>query len=407
MQTKQPNRAGLDWPLMRDNVTRADLDAVIAYLKKDGPILTHSAQVRAFEREWSDWVGVKHSVFVSSGSSANLLTMAALKALHGGGEIIVPPLTWVSDIAAVLHCGMDPVFVDIHPRTLAMDSEQVIAKLTTRTRAVFLTHVLGYNGLTRELLDELERRRVPLIEDVCESHGATFEGRRLGSFGLASNFSFYYAHHLSTIEGGMVCTNDKDFYETIRMMRSHGMVRELDSQESKEEYWEAHPDLNPDFIFAYPAWNVRSTEINAIIGRSQLPRLDENVQQRTKNLRVFLNNLDPEVYQTDFVTEGSSNYAFTLILKEPDNTLWNQVTTCLRANRVEFRRGLSGGGNQLRQPYLRRLLAPDEHKKYPCVDHVHFYGCYIGNYPTLSSDKILRLCEVLNRLAKGRNRRAA
>jgi CDP-6-deoxy-D-xylo-4-hexulose-3-dehydrase len=407
MQTKQTSRRGLDWPLMRDNVTRDDLDAVIEYLKQDEPILTHAAQVRAFEREWSEWVGVKYSVFVSSGSSANLLTLAALKALTGGGEIIVPPLTWVSDIAAVLHCGFEPVFVDIDPRTLGMDPEQAIAKLTSRTRAVFLTHVLGYNALNEKLLDELKRRRIPLIEDVCESHGATFQGRRLGSFGLASNFSFYYAHHLSTIEGGMVCTNDADLYETVRMMRSHGMVRELNSQERKEEYWESHPDLNPDFIFAYPAWNVRSTEINAIIGRSQLPRLDDNVELRTKNLLLFLDNLDPALYQTDFAVEGSSNYALTLVLKEPDPDLWQQVSASLRANGVEFRRGLSGGGNQLRQPYLRRLLPPDEYKKYPRVDHVHFYGCYIGNYPTLPQEKILRLCEILNGLADGRGRRAA
>jgi CDP-4-dehydro-6-deoxyglucose reductase, E1 len=407
MELTRTIRGGLDWPLMRDNVTRADLDAVIDYLKQDEPILTHSAQVRAFEREWSEWVGVKYSVFLSSGSSANLLTLAALKALTGGGEIIVPPLTWVSDIAAVLHCGFEPVFVDIDPHTLGMDPEQVIARLTPRTRAVFLTHVLGYNALTQELLDELERRRIPLIEDVCESHGATFQGRRLGSFGLASNFSYYYAHHLSTIEGGMVCTNDEDFYETVRRMRSHGMVRELESPERQEEYWEAHPDLNPDFIFAYPAWNVRSTEINAIIGRSQLPRLEDNIQQRTENLMLFLNNLDPDFYQTDFATDGSSNYALTLILKEPDAELWRQVAACLRANRVEFRRGLSGGGNQLRQPYLRRLLSPDEYKKYPRVDHVHFYGCYIGNYPTLPQEKILRLCELLNGLASGRGRRAA
>jgi CDP-6-deoxy-D-xylo-4-hexulose-3-dehydrase len=406
MEMKQSVRGGLDWPLMRDNVSRADLDAVIEHLKQDEPILTHAGQVRAFEREWSEWLGVKHSVFLSSGSSANLLTLAALKHLRGGGEIIVPPLTWVSEIAAVLHCGFEPVFVDIDPHTLGMDPAQVIAKLTPRTRAVFLTHVLGYNALTQELLDELHRRGVPLIEDVCESHGAIFAGHRLGSIGWASNFSFYYAHHLSTIEGGMVCTNDADLYETVRMLRSHGMVRELDSVERKEEYWEAHPDLNPDFIFAYPAWNVRSTEINAIIGRSQLPRLEDNIQQRSENLMLFLNHLDGEVYQTDFATEGSSNYALTLILREPDADLWKQVASCLRANRVEFRRGLSGGGNQLRQPYLRRLLPPDEYKKYPRVDHVHFYGCYIGNYPTLPQEKILRLCELLNGLAKGRVRRA-
>jgi CDP-6-deoxy-D-xylo-4-hexulose-3-dehydrase len=382
---------------MQNNITRQDLQAVIDFLSQDDPILTQSTNVRAFEREWSEWVGVKHSVFVNSGSSANLLTLAALKELHGGGEVIVPPLTWVSDIAAVLHCRFDPVFVDIDPRTLGMDNEQVLARITPRTRAVFLTHILGYNALSRRLLEELRRRGIPLIEDVCESHGATFEGRKLGSFGLASNFSYYYAHHLSTIEGGMVCTDDEEFCETVRMLRSHGMVRELVSQGRKERYWKTHADLNPDFIFAYPAWNVRSTEINAVIGRSQLKRLDENILRRTENLHLFLDNLDAARYQTDFATEGSSNYAFTLILKEPDPDLCRAVMACLRSQGIEFRRGTSGGGNQLRQPYLRRLLG-DEWKKYPRVDHVHFYGFYIGNYPTLERDKILRLCELLNGL---------
>jgi CDP-6-deoxy-D-xylo-4-hexulose-3-dehydrase len=392
---------------MENNVTRADLDAVIDFLRQDDPVLTQSANVRAFEKEWSDWVGVKYSVFVNSGSSANLLTLAALKELRGSGEVIVPPLTWVSDIAAVLHCGFEPVFVDIDPRTLAMDNDQVLAKVTPRTKAVFLTHVLGYNGLSRRLLDGLRGRGVPLIEDVCESHGATFDGRKLGSFGWASNFSFYYAHHLSTIEGGMVCTDDEEFSETVRMLRSHGMVRELDSAGRKEAYWQAHPDLNPDFIFAYPAWNVRSTEINAVIGRAQLKRLDDNVRRRTEYLRLFLDHLDAAAYRTDFATKGSSNYAFTLILHEPDPVLTEQVMACLRANSVEFRRGTSGGGNQLRQPYLRRVLGPEEYRKYPRVDHVHFHGFYIGNYPTLERDKILRLCDLLNGLARGRGRNVA
>jgi CDP-6-deoxy-D-xylo-4-hexulose-3-dehydrase len=392
--------AGLDWPLMKYNVSREDLDAVCALLRRDDPVLTQSRNVRAFEEEWSAWLGVKHSVFVNSGSSANLLTLAALRELHGaGGEAIVPTITWVSDIAAVLHCGFRPVFVDIDARTLGMDNEQVLAKLTPRTRAVFLTHVLGYNALGPRLLDELRRRGISLLEDVCESHGATFEGRKLGTFGLASNFSFYYAHHLSTIEGGMVCTNDSDFYEIVRMLRSHGLVRELDSDSRKKEYADEHPDLNPEFIFACPGYNVRSTEINAVLGRSQLPRLDDNIRRRTENLLLFLENLDPATYQTDFAVEGSSNYAFTLILNEPDPSLSKRVMTCLRSHGIEFRRGTAGGGNQVRQPYLRRLLGPDEWRSYPRADHVHFYGFYIGNYPALPRDKIVRLCDLLKGLA--------
>ncbi|MCX5815280.1 MAG: aminotransferase class I/II-fold pyridoxal phosphate-dependent enzyme [Proteobacteria bacterium] len=390
----EPN---LNLPLMKNNITRADMDAVIAYLSQDDPPLTHSKQTLAFEREWSEWLGVKYSVFVNSGASANLLTMAALNEMFGTGEVIVPPLTWVSDIAAVLQNGFTPVFVDIDRRTFGMDTAQVLTRLNASTRAVFITHILGYNALTQQLLDELERRNIPLIEDVCESHGATFNGRKLGTFGLISNFSFYYAHHMSTIEGGVICTNNRNVYETVRMLRSHGMVREATSNEIRNSYITNHPDLNPDFIFAFPAYNVRPNEIGAVIGRSQLKRLDENNRIRRRNLDLFLSLLDPTKYRTDFAVEGSCNYAFTLVLNEPDTVLRDRVEQSLQQRGVEFRRGLSGGGNQLRQPYLRKLMG-NEFERYPNVNHIHFFGWYIGNYPGLEQEKIEALCQLLNRL---------
>ncbi len=385
-----------DWPLMQNNIPRADLDALIDFLKQEDPILTQSKNVIAFEEEWSKWVGVKHSVFVNSGASANLITMAALKERFGGGEIIVPTLTWVSDIASVMQAGFDPVFVDINPRTLGMDIAQVLQELNSSTRAVFITHVLGYNALDQALIDECAKRNIPIIEDVCESHGATFQGKKLGSIGFASNFSFYYAHHMSTIEGGMVCTNDSEFYETLRMLRSHGMVRESKDDALKAKYKSDFPDLNPDFIFAFPAYNVRSTELNAVLGRTQLKRLDANNEKRTRNLNLFLDNLDPKKFYTEFDREGSVNYAFTLVLREADQALWDRIEKTLRERKIEFRRGLSGGGNQLRQPFLRREF--DCAEDYPQVNHVHFFGAYIGNYPDLEASRIKALCELLNSL---------
>jgi len=381
---------------MRGNFSREDLDAAIEILRRDDPILTQWSEVEAFEDEWSKWLGAKHSVFVNSGSSANYITMAALRHQAGDGEVIVPTLTWVSDIASVLAAGFAPVFVDIDRRTLGMDVQQVIDRVTPRTRAVFITHILGYNALTRELVDALESRGVALIEDACESYGATFEGKKLGMFGLASNFSFYYAHHMSTVEGGMISTDDESMYETCRMIRAHGMVREAKSASVREEYIAKHPDLNPDFIFAYPGFNARGTEIQAAMGRSQLRRLDAANEIRRANLTRFLAKLDGEAYQTDFAVEGSCNYALTLVLRKPDEALRDRVMSALREARVEFRRGTSGGGNQLRQPYLRHLAL--DPRAFPVVDHVHFFGFYIGNYPSLEGEKIDRLCELLNSL---------
>ena len=200
---------------------------------------------------------------------------------------------------------------------------------------------------------------------------------------------------MSTVEGGMVCTDDPSLYQTLRMFRSHGMVREADDVKLKAEWVARYPDLNPDFIFAYPSYNVRSTEINAVLGRSQLPRLDANNQLRTRNLEAFLSGLDGSKFRTDFAMEGSSNYAFTLVIRDADPDYRDRVQAAMREAKVEHRRGTSGGGNELRQPYLRRLY-PEEFKRYPQVDHVHFYGYYIGNYPSLAQARIKELTAFLN-----------
>jgi CDP-6-deoxy-D-xylo-4-hexulose-3-dehydrase len=392
----------MKYPLMRNNILREDLDAVIAHLRQDDPILTHGPHVRAFEDEWSQWLGVRHSVFVNSGASANLLTMALLKIRHPeGGEVIVPPLTWVSDIASVIQNGFTPVFADIDPHSLAMETNQILAKITDRTRAVFITHVQGFDGLTDLLVRELQRRAIPLIEDVCESHGATHRGKRLGSIGWISNFSFYYAHHMSTIEGGMICTDDPLVYQQARILRSHGMVREVTEPDMRAGYARHHPDLNPDFIFAYPAYNARNTEIGGIMGRSQLKRLDWIVNRRNENKMRFLERIDPSIYRTDFKLDGMSNYAFNLVLKEPDEAFVLALMSRMCEAGIEFRRGSAGGGNQLRQPYLRGVVTEGHHLAFPETEHIHFYGFYLGNFPDLQADDIDTICSILNSVRVG------
>ena len=387
----------MKYPLMRNNILREDLDAVIEHLKQDDPILTNGPHVRAFEQQWSRWLGVSYSVFVNSGASANLLSMALLKIRHPeGGEVIVPPLTWVSDIASVIQNGFTPVFADIDPHSLAMDTAHILAKITDRTRAVFITHVQGFDGLTVQLISELQGRGIPLIEDVCESHGATHGGQKLGSIGWMSNFSFYYAHHMSTIEGGMICTNDPLVYQQARLLRSHGMVREANDRAFSDPFRADYPDLNPDFIFAYPAYNVRNTEIGGIMGQSQLKRIDRIVANRNTNFLRFLDRIDQKRFKTDFKLEGMSNYAFNLVMNEADHQFVNRLMVRMRESGIEFRRGSAGGGNQVRQPYLKDHV-PDQHYiDFPNTEHIHFFGFYIGNYPELGSDDIDDICAILN-----------
>ena len=338
--------------LMHNNFTKSDMQSVGKLLKGKNIVLTQSSKVREFETKWSNWLGTKYSVFVNSGSSANFISLSILKSLNKNkkkNEIIVPTLTWVSDINSVLINGFKPVFVDINLSNLSMNNEEVLKKINKKTLAVFITHAQGFNGFTDTLLKKLKEKKIILIEDVCESHGAKHK-KKLGTYGLISNFSFYYAHHMTTIEGGMICTDDKKIYELAKIFRSHGMARESNNRVFENRIIKKHKDLSPKFIFLYPTFNFRNNEIGATIGINQLKKLNSNNLKRTKNFKYFLSKLDPKKYWKDFLIKGSSNYAFPIILKTKSLKLRDKFEKYLKKFNIEFRRGMSGG-NQLRQPY--------------------------------------------------------
>ena len=386
-------------PLMEDNITKNDILELINFLSQEKiPKLTNGPKVVEFEKKWSEWLGVKYSLMLNSGASANELTLLALNYIYGEGEIIVPPLTWISDISAVLFSGMKPVFCDINLKNLSFDLDKLKELITPKTKAIFLTHVLGINGLTDELLEICKEKNILLIEDVCESHGTEFKQKKVGSFGFVSNFSFYFAHHMSTIEGGMICTNDEYFYQVCRALRSHGMVREITDENLKNKIINDNPTLNKDFIFLRPSHNFRSTEINAVLGISQLKKLDTNNQIRKNNFDKFILNLDSNKYITELSTEGQCNYAFIVIMREKSFELRDLIEKTLNENGIEFRRGLSGGGNQLRQPFLFKEYE-NKLSNFQNVEHVHNFSWYIGNYPTLNTEKIDLLVNLLNNIS--------
>ena len=394
----------MKFPLMRHNIIEDDLKEVIELLQQPGAKLTSGPKVKQFEEEWSEWLGVKYSVFVNSGSSANLLCMAWLKnQFPEGGKVVLPPFTWSSDISSVYWMGFEIEFIDIKLSTLAIDSQLLKSKIKNDSdiKAVFLTHAQGINGLTEEIVKCCRENDVILIEDVCESHGVMVDNKtKAGTKGVLSCFSFYYAHHMSTIEGGMICTNDREIYEFIRILRGHGLLREAVSEKLKKSNEEKYPDLNPQFIFTTFGFNVRNNEIGAIIGLSQLKRLDEMINKRNDNFRYFIERL-PEWAYKDFELKGQSNYAFNIILREADDSLMARLERVLNTNGVEYRRGSAGGGNQLRQPYVRSIKKfkdVDATKAAPVTDHVHFYGLYLGNYPELKKSEIDEIIEIINRV---------
>jgi CDP-4-dehydro-6-deoxyglucose reductase, E1 len=383
------------WQLINDSITKEDKKALTDFINTDGVRFTQGEQVRKFEEEWSKWVGCKHSVYVNSGASANYIMASMMKEKKGLGEVIVSPLGWVSDVSPLVNLGFTPVFVDVDLKSMSITLENIKKAVTDKTVGITLVHVLGFNAVNDELVKFCKDEDLFFIEDCCEAHGATSNGKRVGNFGDVSNFSFYFGHHITSVEGGMVCTNDDTLYDYAKLFRSHGMTREA-SPKLQQEYNEKYPDCNPLFTFAVPGYNVRNQEFNAVLGLSQLPRLQNNVEVRMENLEIWLDTLDSDKFYTDFDREGNSNFALPLILLKKDLEYMQKCCTLLDEQNVEFRVGTAGGGNQARQPYLEKyeIITHDLNN----VNHIHDYALYVGNHPELKKEQIINLCRRLNEI---------
>jgi len=390
---------GYNWPLINDNITQSDRQ-ILADFCLNGERFTNGAKVKEFEKAWSEWLGVKHSVMVNSGASANFISIAMVKELLGVGEVIVPPIGWVSDISSVVQLGMTPVFVDVDINNFNITAENIKAAITKDTKAIVLVHTLGFNAMTDDIVQIAKDNNIILIEDCCEAHGAKFGDKRVGSIGDISLFSFYFGHHITTIEGGTICVNNDKLYDLAKLFRSHGMTREA-SLELQTEYLHSHPDLNPLFTFAVAGFNMRSTELNAVLGLEQLQRLDYNIERRRDNLDIWLKHLDPSKFKTSFNVEGNSNFALPLVMQESyRNSLkinddYSSVCDILDLSSVEYRLGTAGGGNQARQPYLKNYSyrISGELKN---ADYIHDNALYIGNHTDLTKEQIIDLCKKLN-----------
>ena len=383
---------GYKWPLINDNITRKDKEVLSDFILNSNRF-TNGPKVKEFESLWSKWLGVKHSVMVNSGASGNFISIAMVKELKGVGEVIVPPIGWVSDISSVTQLGMTPVFVDVSLSNFNITAENIKAAITENTKAIVLVHALGFNAINDEIIKIAKDNNIMLIEDCCEAHGATYKGKRVGSFGDISLFSFYFGHHITTIEGGTVCVNDDHLYDLAKLFRSHGMTRET-SPKMQKDFQQRYPNLNPLFTFGVAGFNMRSSELNAVLGIEQMNRIDGNILARRNNFRLWLNHLDSDKYHTDYDVEGNSNFALPLMLVNSSDSL-DKVCRVLEQEEVEYRLGTAGGGNQYHQPYLEKYY----HRKVGELieaDYIHYNALYIGNHTELTKDQIINLCKKLN-----------
>lgn len=383
------------WSLINNNVSKSDRKILSNFILSDSR-LTNGEKVKEFEKNWSDWLGVKHSIMVNSGASANYISIAMVKELRGIGEIIVSPLGWVSDISSICQLGMTPVIVDICLERLSITYENIEKAITEKTKAIVLIHCLGFNAINHKIIELAKKHNILLIEDCCESHGATFEDKKIGTYGDISVFSFYFGHHITTIEGGMVCVNSDDLCDYAKLFRSHGMTRES-SFGLQKFYTDNFPELNPLFTFAVAGFNMRSTEINAVLGLEQLKRIDYNITKRNENLFFWLESLNRDKFFVDFYLEGCSNFALPLILLPNFKNKLMEVRIILENEGVEYRLGTAGGGNQALQPYLKNFSHRIE-GDLEISNYIHFNALYIGNHTELTTQQIKSLTKKLNQI---------
>lgn len=349
--------------------------------------LSMGEQSFKFEREFADFQGCQDAIFVNSGGSANLAMLQALKnlgRLKSGDKIGFSALTWSTNVMPILQLGMTPVAIDCDPNSLNVMSAQLLQRIeAVDIQAFFVTNVLGFAGNLEEIRRICVERNIILIEDNCESLGTELPAGKCGNFGVMASFSFFVAHHMSTIEGGMIATNDVDLAEMLRMVRANGWDRNLtaNQQQRLRKQNDIRSEFDAKYTFYDLAYNIRPTEISAFIGRTQLPLLNKNIDIREANyliLEKVVKNNDELISIDRSHLRRLSNFAFPVMCKSPK--LRDKYVAEFSGAGVEVRPMIAG--NIQSQPFYRKYVS--ELYELPGADMVHECGFYCGNYPELS-----------------------
>lgn len=384
-----------NWPLMKNNITIGDRIRLAKFVLFSDRF-TNGKKVRQFESEWNNWLGSKYSLYVSSGSTANYLLLSAVKELYNlndGDKVLVPSCTWVTNVGPVIQLGFTPIFCDVNIKNFSFCEEDLekIAEKHQDIKLIFVTHLIGFSA-NNEKYKELFPNAL-ILDDVCESHGCLSpSGSKRGSDSLGSTFSFYFGHHISTIEGGMVSTNNYELYDLMRLKRSHGLARE---SEKFDFYAKEYPNISKQFLFVTDGYNFRNTEIGAVLGLSQLKRLDKYIQIRNRNYQMFIELI--EQYNTKFIVPDinsfCSNFCFPILCKTEETA--KKLKDLFDDNGIEHRPIISG--NLLRQPFLSKYSV-ESSKQNLTVDFIHDNGIYLGNNHMIGKKEIDLLSSILKKL---------
>lgn len=377
--------------LVKDTIDMNDINRLIEWLKTN-PILTKNKLTIEFEEKFAQYQNRKFSVFINSGSSANLLMIYSLIAAGKlkNKNVILPALSWTTTVSPVIQLGLNPILCDCDTETLGLDIEHLKILIDkNKPSVVLLVHVLGFPNKMKEIIDLCKDNDIILLEDSCESIGSTYNNMKTGSFGLMSSFSFYFGHHLSTIEGGMITTDDEELYNIVKALRSHGWNRDL-SEKYKlimKEGFEVN-DFKDQYTFYYPGFNFRSTDLQAFIGIHQLEKADEIVTKRNSIYALYNKLINNDYWKIkEFNHCYISNFAYPII--HPNI---KQITKELDKNNIECRPLICGSiGNQ---PYWIKLYGK---QNFEFADIVDKYGLYVPNNQKLMEDEVSFICSIINK----------
>jgi len=377
------------WRLQENVLTTKDREYLAEFILKTQRF-TQFEKVKEFEKLWSLWQNIKYSTYLNSGSSADLVMLDAVKEFYNiedGAEVLVPAVTWTTNITSVIQTKMIPVFVDINLNDLSFDYEKLEKLITPSTRIILVTHLIGVPANIDIIQKIANKYNLILLEDCCESHGATYNSEKVGNFGIASTFSFYWGHHITTVEGGMICTNNEELNDLFILKRSHGLARELDNSKH-QKYKDLYPDIDFNFLFITHGYNLRNTELNALFGIHQIEHLDQYIKIRNENHKKYLKIIEKikdKLYIID--NEGISSFCFPFIFKNIDDK--NKLEKVFIKNEVELRPII--GGNLLNQPCF---LQYGNYKNYKNAQFIHENGFYIGNNQFVDDEKL----DLLNKI---------
>ena len=378
--------------LIQDTIDNQDIDNLIQWLK-EYPRLTKGPKTIEFETKWCEWLGSKYSIFVNSGSSANLLMLYALKVLNKmkNNKVCVPALCWATDLSPVLQFDMKPLLIDCNLDNLSVDLNHLEEVFKTEQPSVLLlVSVLGLSPDMDSIVDLCEKYDVILLEDNCESQGTKFKGTKLGNFGLMSSFSTYFGHTMSTIEGGVITTNDEEIYHTLLQLRSHGWDRDLPESKQQElrKEWEVS-DFSALYTFYIPGFNLRSTDLQAQLGIQQLLKVDGMINNRFQNFLYYKSRLDSKIwFPKTFNDEFTSNFAIPVITKTPEDK--QKLIKELEENNIACRPLISGSMGT--QPFYKKLYGEN---KLPNCSIIDERGVYVPNHDKMTKEDIDRVCDIL------------